>query len=234
MDNPEHDSANLIASHAEAPRNDNAELDETSEQDRITTLASPLEHRATSCDPSRTLINLDEDEKSMKAVEGIRLRRKTKYLFYLFFYIPLLVIPWALLCVLTYRPLQLPSYVNQKGIYHPADFEGNENWQVAIRFANTVTAIITLPLVSAILSQASVIYTQRRKISQKMSLLQTFALADKGWSDVTVWTSRKKQSPLLIVGAAFFGLCQLTAPGHKTVLTLLYRCHCVATPASPH
>ncbi|KAJ6188119.1 hypothetical protein N7519_003027 [Penicillium mononematosum] len=46
--------------------------------------------------------------------------------------------------------------------------------------------VVTVPVTSALLAQAAVVYTQKRKINQKLSLRQTFVLADRRWSDATV------------------------------------------------
>ncbi|USP75253.1 hypothetical protein yc1106_02527 [Curvularia clavata] len=99
-------------------------------------------------------------------------------------YVPILVVPWALTCVLAYHPLDLPSYIQ-------TDFtESNVSTQRcivnALAVLNSLVSVVTIPLVSALVAQAAVVYTQRRRKNQTISISQTFALADGGWSNPSV------------------------------------------------
>ena len=54
---------------------------------------------------------------------------------------------------------------------------------------NSVTGLVTVPIISSILAQAAIVYTQRHKAGQTLNLRQTFALADRGWSDISILLS---------------------------------------------
>ncbi|CAG1985808.1 unnamed protein product [Fusarium graminearum] len=57
---------------------------------------------------------------------------------------------------------------------------------------NRIAATLGLPIVSALMAQAVVVYSQQRKKGQenKLNVLQLFALSDRGWMDLPIlWTS---------------------------------------------
>ena len=117
---------------------------------------------------------------------------RKKSLVLLIIYLPIIVIPWVLQQVLAVRPLNEPSYYNQRGEYDGSTYLASLWWPVMVRLLNVIGALITVPVVGAILSQAAVIYSQRRHLGQQLNLRQTLALADKSWGDVlAVWAAIK-------------------------------------------
>lgn len=111
-------------------------------------------------------------------------RRRKKALVLLALYLLLLVIPYPLTCVMVYRPLRLPSYVNFRSEYKVADFELNYRAQVIIGVLNSIRAVATVPLVGVVLAQLAVIHAQTRAAkSRQLSLAETLRLADRGWTD---------------------------------------------------
>jgi hypothetical protein len=107
-----------------------------------------------------------------------------KYLFLV--YIPLLVIPWVFTCILSTRPLTGSSYYEPSGKYSSKDIaKFSAVWQ-AVRVLTSLTSLLTIPIISGVLAQAAVIYTQRRKAKQELSLRQLFAIADRGWSNISI------------------------------------------------
>lgn len=108
----------------------------------------------------------------------------------LIIYLPIIIIPWVLQQVLAVRPLNEPSYYNQRGEYGGKTYLASLWWPVMVRLLNVIGALITVPVVGALLSQAAVIHTQRRHPGQQLNLRQTLALADKSWGDVlAVWAA---------------------------------------------
>lgn len=112
-----------------------------------------------------------------------RYRKRTVVL--LILYVPLLIIPWALTCVLAVRPVSRDSYFTQMGIGR-ADVSSIHNWATTVRTLNSMATVATIPVISALLTQAAVVYSQRRKRDQKLNMGQVFTLADKRWTDVTI------------------------------------------------
>jgi|SRR5690242_7224699 len=57
------------------------------------------------------------------------------------------------------------------------------NWKTAVDVLNSMIALVTIPFLSAILAQAAVVYCQKRHVGQFLSLRDTFALADRAWTN---------------------------------------------------
>ncbi|KAK0610699.1 hypothetical protein B0T17DRAFT_629245 [Bombardia bombarda] len=68
------------------------------------------------------------------------------------FYLPLLVIPWIITCVLMFRPVGLPSYINQVGGYYVQDVAGMGWWFNAIDTISKIAGVIAVPIASALLA----------------------------------------------------------------------------------
>lgn len=118
----------------------------------------------------------------------LRYRRTTIYL--LLFYLPLLIIPWVLTCVLSVRPLGASSYTIQWGGLSSRGMLSIVAWLAAVRVLNSTASLVTVLIISTLLAQAAIVYAQRRRAKQKLSIGQVFALADRGWSDITLlWSA---------------------------------------------
>jgi hypothetical protein len=152
-------------------------------------------------------------------IELPALRYRHRALWLLAFYIPLLVVPWVLTCVLVYHPLGARSYYDQAGLDEDK-LTLHRRMDNALAVINSFTGIVTIPIISALLTQAAVVYTQRRRKDQFISVRQVFALADQGWSNFAVlseawppWkgssgTPGATSSPFLWLAVAFVMLCE--------------------------
>jgi hypothetical protein len=126
-----------------------------------------------------------------KATEST-LKYRKRSIWLLMFYLPILIVPWVLTCVLMFRPISLPAYINQRGEYSMTDMQKVSDWMTAIDVLSRVAATVGLPVVSALIAQAVVVYSQVKKASEKkkLSVLQLFALSDRGWMDLPIlWSS---------------------------------------------
>lgn len=65
-------------------------------------------------------------------------------------------------------------------------YVSNERWFQAAQVIQSIVAVLTIPLASTVCSKAAVISVQRRD-QQKLSLRQTIALADRGWTDPVIY-----------------------------------------------
>lgn len=133
---------------------------------------------------SRLLWEFQEAQKPFLKDANLEYRKKSVVLVAL--YVPILVLPWILTCVLAVRPLGAVSYLNQRQGLTLKQLDQIELVNDVSRVLNAIAAVATIPLVSALLAQAAVVYTQRHKQHQRLNLVQVFALADKGWSDLRV------------------------------------------------
>lgn len=124
-----------------------------------------------------------------KGKDTAALSYRKRSLVLLIIYLPIIIIPWVLQQILVVRPLNGSSYHDQTGEH---DAYGYLASVTMVRLLNVIGALITVPVVGALLSQAAVIYSQRRHLGQQLNLRQTLALADKSWGDVlAVWAAFK-------------------------------------------
>jgi hypothetical protein len=164
-------------------------------QDRCAS-ASPNERS----DPTDTLIAERQQRRGFAdavpaEVSTLRYRRRAIWL--LGIYIPLLIVPWILTCILLYHPIGASDYYDQSGIRE--DVLTVHRRLMNAMFA--ITGLVTVPIISAILSEAAVVYTQKRREGQSVSIRQLFALADRGWSSLPIlnesrpsWFSQRRDS----------------------------------------
>ncbi|KAK7017244.1 hypothetical protein R3P38DRAFT_2635099 [Favolaschia claudopus] len=108
-------------------------------------------------------------------------------------YLPTLVIPWVLICVLDFHPLNAPSYDNQQGRIQYMGVLAIYAVLSLIRVLNTISAVLVVPVVGGILAHAAVVFSQRRKVGQRLNLLQLLTLADRGWGSILImWSARSR------------------------------------------
>lgn len=111
---------------------------------------------------------------------------------------------WGLMCVIIQRPINGSTYgleLNSTNYlygskpqfgHHPYQnlFITNERYLKTVRILQSGVSVLTIPLTSAVCSRAAVVFAQRR-LSQgtgrgRITLRQTMALADKGWTDPSI------------------------------------------------
>ena len=150
--------------------------------------------------------------------------RRTRALWILSLYLPLLILPWTLTCIMTYRPVSAPSYFDHAGQRTARDFKINEGWQVAISVMNAIAAVLTIPVTSLLLAEAAVLWLQRGKHNvSAVSLAQFYDLADRAWTDARVLANEvfrrgKREGEIagrnwfLLVAAILVGFCSIILP----------------------
>ncbi|KAK3690197.1 hypothetical protein B0T22DRAFT_463152 [Podospora appendiculata] len=113
-----------------------------------------------------------------------RLRRYPKAAILGIVYLALLIAPWALTAVINSRPFFFwkgPSriWVDAPDIW---DYRYLRQLLKGLQVAEAVGAVVSLPIVAALLARCAVVYSLRRRASNKLSARQLFALADGTWS----------------------------------------------------
>lgn len=147
-------------------------------------------------------------------------RRRTRVWWILAFYIPLLVLPWTCTCIMNYRPLIASFYVDKTGWNTPRTFDINERFQLAINVMNAIAAVLTLPVTSVMLAEASIVWMQREDGHRlRLSLAQFFDVADRAWMDIrTVWSeigramNNEAHNAFIVKSALFVVLCASILP----------------------
>lgn len=124
-----------------------------------------------------TFLNNREDKRSFP------LKHRSRGFWLLALYVPFLIVPWVITCILAQRPISSSSYVYHKGF---SDSEVNtlRRWKNAVDVLNSIAALLTIPFLSALLAQATVVFCQRTHSQQFLSLHDVFALADRGWTNL--------------------------------------------------
>ncbi len=107
------------------------------------------------------------------------------------------------------------NYYDQSKYTTKSQWESSGRWRRAANIASAIVASISIPVTSAICAKAASVYCQRKSDESQPSLTlrQSLALADKGWSDLTVLrdvlnpkTSHQTRTSLLIVSISLVGL----------------------------
>lgn len=113
------------------------------------------------------------------------------------FYIALLVVPWALECTIAKQP----SFIVHLDQDYRSRYQVQHGWLIAINVLNALAAVLSLPILSALLARAAVVFAQRRKPGQTLTLRQLFALADRDWYNFLKVLSPAGSSALLRLGS---------------------------------
>jgi hypothetical protein len=176
------------------------------------------------------------------------LRYRTKALWLLGFYILLTLIPWVLTCVLAHRPINASSYARHQG-FLDYDVLNMRKWKIAVDVLNSITGLITsmqqtyqilpsthanpanydpVPILSALLARAAVLFCQRQKPDEFLSLKDMFALADRGWTNApliwsSIWTrqkipGRKSSAAFLLPAAGLILFGAIQQPLHQILV----------------
>ncbi|VTT62530.1 unnamed protein product [Fusarium fujikuroi] len=132
-------------------------------------------------DPDREPHRPRQSSSLAKDKQVVRYYKRSLWIFG--FHLLILVLPWIFTCVLMIRPINEESYFNQAGSITPGDVNNWHRSRVALRSLTALSSVVGLPIVSGLLAHGAVVYTQRRSPAQKLSVLQLFALADRGWLD---------------------------------------------------
>ena len=150
---------------------------------------TPLHSKITHPSPSKL-----PGSSALDTIDTCSLRYRKRSLWLLAFYVPMLIIPWVMTCVLAIRPVNRISYIDQSLHYTLSDLARILFGLAAVRVLNAIASLVTIPLIGALLAQAAVTHTQRRRMNQAFTLRQTFALADRGWSDLALlWNASRKK-----------------------------------------
>ncbi|KAJ5610595.1 hypothetical protein N7510_007314 [Penicillium lagena] len=151
---------------------------------------------------------------------SVPLQRTVYPVFLVLLYSGAALYAWVVICILTHRPIggvgygldqlnstlanphlefTVPEYLNKF-------FNKSERYLRAARVVQSLVSVVTIPLTSAVCSQAAVVYVQRKRWRNGPTLRQSMALADKGWTNIDViiklllggW--KKYSSALLFLG----------------------------------
>lgn len=121
-------------------------------------------------------------------------------------YLAFLIVPWALTYQIARNPTCIASAIRPNiliaGVFRVKHLVFDYSTPKALPVLDAIQAIICLPVLSALLSRAAVVYSQRSTPAQRRSLSvrQVFALADQGWYNVLLVLQTSALSALLVCG----------------------------------
>ncbi|PIA92339.1 hypothetical protein CB0940_09144 [Cercospora beticola] len=126
-----------------------------------------------------------------KENSSVLLHRSGYTLFLVATYSSLALVAWTLTCLLTYNPLTVGqyelnvherSYGSSAKFFHAKYVKSEEIYRAA-RTLQTIVALLTIPLTSAVCSAAAPAFAQTGPRQHRLTMRQLMVLADKGWTD---------------------------------------------------
>ena len=115
------------------------------------------------------------------------------------FYATLTLFTWIVLCVASSRPIGSKlSYTDNQDYFKDVAplLAKHERILRAAQILQSVVALLTIPITSAICSMALAAYIQAGSSRTKLNLRQTMALADQGWISPRIWARYSKVGSL--------------------------------------
>ncbi|KAF7134168.1 hypothetical protein CNMCM5793_005847 [Aspergillus hiratsukae] len=231
--------------------------DDQDNQPKTSLVETPATNSATSA-PGPGRYSLDassskrqdaESDANNKPPKTAPLQRSIYIVFLTLLYGAAALYAWVIICILTYRPIGASSYGPDEldrllsgphlgsttvPEYLDALFAKSERYLRAARTVQSLVSVLTIPLTSAVCSQAAVVYIQRKRGDKRPTLRQSMALADKGWTDLILLKNlilggwNKYRSSLLLfalflhlLGAAISPIQQIFL-SYKTIKRLGY------------
>jgi hypothetical protein len=148
--------------------------------------------------------NENDNDKAKPPERSIPLERSVYPVLLTLLYGGAAVYAWVVICILNHRPIGGESYGQAEvdRIFNRTEptgmtidegiasfFARSERYLRAARIVQSLVSVVTIPLTSAVCSQAAVVYIQRTRGANRPTLRQTMALADKGWTDIAILTN---------------------------------------------
>lgn len=183
------------------------ELSTNTSDEALVAPALILNHELCEAKPSpRISKNKGTTRQSKKPPGSIPLRRSLYTVPMVLLYGGAAIYAWVIICILKDRPIggrdygietydKLMNYLPDQypviytTIYGELDglFMKNEKYLKSARIIQAIVSVLTIPLTSAVCSQAVVVYLQKRQGESLPTLRQSMALADKGWADIGLY-----------------------------------------------
>jgi hypothetical protein len=125
------------------------------------------------------------------------------------------VLAWILICILSRKPIGLPSYIITAGLpsygWNFAStarlYTNSEHWYTGARVLNSVANTLAIPVISTVCAKAAVPYLQKNKIHFQITMRQMMILADRGRNSPHVYMKLLTPSGWRKYGTTFLGSC---------------------------
>ena len=102
-------------------------------------------------------------------------------------YLPFVIVPWVVTINLSYRPISqhTNTYYYPEG-FTPEEYKQMQSWIRAIKILNSIASLLAVPVVSFVIAQLSVVFSQQRAPTRQLSVRDVFSLSDRAWADISV------------------------------------------------
>lgn len=134
-------------------------------------------------------------------------------------YLVFLLVPWVLTCIIARNPNFILTTSSRYKYDVDRRYSANYTILTAIDALNALAVVLSLPVLSSLLARAAVVFTQRRKENQKLTVRQLVALADRGWWNVSLVFQRWTSSLLLFFGWVLLLIAFVLPIVRSTVVT---------------
>ena len=131
-----------------------------------------------------TILFKDTNRTEQAPVDS-QLKRHLPAIYLVIFYIPLVLVPWIATIVLSYRPISKPTYYYPEG-FSLKEYNRMQSWVTAILVLNSIASLLAVPVVSFVIAQSAVVFSQKRAPTRQLSVRDIFAFADRAWTDISV------------------------------------------------
>lgn len=179
----------LLRPHSRASSTDNT-LDDAPEQSNPLREHETQDHGHESDEPN------EGPSPETQPIFSTKLHRSSYIFILTAIYSSLALFSWIVICILDHRPITAAQY----GYYgpgfqgSPSDYAANEKWYKTARVIQSIVVVSTIPLTSAVCSNAAVIFLQHNGIAVNLTLRQLLVLADRGWTNPITYFKSLKSS----------------------------------------
>lgn len=144
---------------------------------------------------TQTKVPEESPSLSITAREPRNIAKKRNYVQFLLVlcYIVLALVPWILLCQMTYKPYGRKSYFETESDSMSQREEMTENLRINERYIRamyvikTIVAILTIPITGYVCAVAAMSYLQSNATNSRLTLKQGMAVADQRWANPLAW-----------------------------------------------
>lgn len=198
---------------------------------------------------SRPFIKKPKPQKQ-KSIPATQIHGSGYVIWLVLFYSGLVLSSWTIICTITYHPIKGKHYnawapdfdddswgSSKNATELQAMYRRNERWYKAAQVIQSVVAVLTIPLTSAVCSSAAVVYLQCRTKAQPptFKLRHMIVLADKGWTNIETYYRlitgqwSRYSSTFLLWAVILHVLGAIISPIHQIFLSTVN----IKTPTAP-
>ena len=116
-------------------------------------------------------------EKQRLTQDGVagELKKHTLAIYLILIYAFIAILSWSMTCVLSFKPIGVPTYFDQSGNYSKFHYETTDNWRKIASVGRSIVGVISIPVTSAICAKAVAVYCQQSRFEDTLVISSTNA-----------------------------------------------------------